>query len=144
VLKGTQVADDWQQAGEGLWVTNWEHLFPGQPESWWRREREERFTPLHRFNNDGIFIDGQYLQSAGSKEDVDKGTYFLDYEAEKIYIGVDPSNKFIEITAFRKAIVRPNAEVRGKKPDKYGPIIRGLEITQYPDNMVYMEMIFGF
>ncbi len=138
VLKGTQVADDWQQAGEGLWVTNWKHLFPGQPESWWRREREERFTPLHRFNNDGIFIDGKYLQSVGSKEEVDEGTYFVDYDAEKIYIGVDPSGKFVEITAFRKAIVRPNAEVRGKKPDKYGPIIRGLEITQYPDTMVHI------
>jgi hypothetical protein len=138
VLKGTQVADDWQQAGERLWVTNWQHLFPGIPESWWRREREERFTPLHRFNNDGIFIDGKYLQSAGSKDDVDEGTYFVDYDAEKIYIGVDPTDKFIEITAFRKAIVRPNAEVRGKKPDKYGPIIRGLEITQYPDTMVHI------
>lgn len=138
VLKGTQVASNWQQAGEGLWVTNWKHLFPGQPESWWRREREERFTPLHRFNNDGIFIDGLYLQSAGRKEDVDEGTYFVDYEAEKIYIGVNPSDKFIEITAFRKAIVRPNAEVRGKKPDKYGPVIRGLEITQYPDTMVHI------
>jgi hypothetical protein len=138
VMKGTQVADDWQQAGEGLWATHWEHLFPGKPESWWRREREERYTPLHRFNNDGIFIDGRYLQSVGSKEDVNEETYFVDYDAEKIYIGVDPSDKFIEITAFRKAIIRPNAEVRGKKPDKYGPIIRGLEITQYPDTMVHI------
>jgi hypothetical protein len=138
VLKGTQVADNWQQAGEGVWVTNWKHLFPGQPEAWWNRKRNERFTPMHRFNNDGIFIDGKYLQSAGSKEDVNEKTYFVDYDAEKIYIGVDPSDKFIEITAFRKAIVRPNAEVRGKKPDKYGPIIRGLEITQYPDTMVHI------
>jgi len=138
VLKGTQVADDWQLAGEGLWVTNWEHLFPGQPEAWWNRERNERFTPMHRFNNDGIFIDGQYLQSVGSKEEVDEETYFVDYDDEKIYIGTNPSDKFIEITAFRKAIVRPNAEVRGKKPDKYGPIIRGLEITQYPDTMVHI------
>lgn len=138
VLKGTLVADNWQQAGNGQWVTQWEHLFPGVPEAWWNRERNERFTPMHRFNNDGIFIDGQYLQSAGSREEVDEGTFFVDYDSNKIYIGVDPAGKFIEITAFRKALERPNAEIRGKKPDKYGPVIRGLEITQYPDTMVHI------
>jgi hypothetical protein len=29
-------------------------------------ERNLEFTPLHRFNNDGIFINGAYLQSVGS------------------------------------------------------------------------------
>ena len=138
VLKGTLVADSWQQAGDGLWVTHWDHLFPGKPEAWWNRERNEQFTPMHRFNNDGIFVDGKYLQSAGSKEEVDETTFFVDYDDKKVYIGVDPAEKFIEITAFRKALVRPNAEVRGKKPDKYGPVIRGLEITQYPDTMVHI------
>jgi hypothetical protein len=138
VLKGTRVAGDWQQAGEGVWVTRWKPLFPGKPENWWNREHNERFTPMHRFNNDGIFIDGEFLQSVGSKEELDEATFFVDYEDEKIYIGVDPADKFIEITAFRKALVRPNAEVRGKKPAKYGPVIRGLEITQYPDTMVHI------
>ena len=138
VLKGTKIASNWEKTGENLWVINWPYLFPGKPKSWWRREREERFTPLHRFNNDGIFINGNYLQSAGSREEVDKGTYFVDYDTEQIFIGVDPADKFIEITAFRKAFYRPVGEVRGKKPDKRGPVIRGLEITQYPDTMVHI------
>jgi hypothetical protein len=62
VLKGTKIADTWEKAVENLWVTNWPHLFPGNPESWWPREREERFTPLHRLNNNDIFIDRRYLQ----------------------------------------------------------------------------------
>lgn len=139
VLKGTRVADDWQQAGEDLWYTPWEHLFPAGPEDWWRREREEKYTPMHRFNNDGVFIDGDYLQSAGSKEEVDAGTYFVDYEANEIYIGTDPTNKLVEITAFRKAIFRTTGEVHGKKSDGKGPVIRGLEITQYPDTMVHID-----
>lgn len=138
VLKGTKVADKWEKTPEGAWVTNWEYLFPGQPEDWWRREREEKFTPLHRFNNDGIFIDGKYLQSVGSIAEVDEGTYYVDYKAKKIYIGADPTDKLVEITAFRKALVRPVAEVNGKKPDTKGPVIRGIEITQYPDTMVHI------
>jgi len=54
------------------------------------RAREEQFTPLHRFNNDGVFIDGKYLQSAGSKNEVDKGCFFVDYDAKQIYIGLIP------------------------------------------------------
>jgi parallel beta-helix repeat protein len=138
ILKGTKVAENWQKSADGQWVTTWEYLFPGKPEDWWRREREEKFTPLHRFNNDGIFVDGNYLQSVGSIAEITEGTYYVDYDAKKIYIGTDPTERLVEITAFRKAIFRPNAEVHGKKPDKRGPVIHGIEITQYPDTMVHI------
>jgi len=139
VLNGTFIADNWAKSDEGLWVTRWDRLFPGAPESWWHREREEKYTPLHRFNNDGIFIDGQYLQSVGSKQDVSAETYFVDYEKREIYIGSDPTGKMVEITAFRKAIMRTTQEVHGKVSDGKGPVIRGLTITQYPDTMVHID-----
>ena len=139
ILKGTLVADNWQKAGDNLWVTGWEYLFPAGAESWWNRESEEKFTPMHRFNNDGVFIDGKYLQSAGSKEEVTKGTFFVDYGAGKIYIGTDPTDRLVEITAFRKAIFRTTKKVHEKVSDKKGPKIYGLEITQYPDTMVHID-----
>jgi hypothetical protein len=139
VLKGTLIADNWQRTEDSLWVTDWEYLFPAGPETWWRREREEKFTPMHRFNNDGVFIDGNYLQSSGSKEEVNEGTFFVDYEAGQIYIGVDPADRLVEITAFRKAIFRTTGKVNGKASDKKGPKIYGLEITQYPDTMVHID-----
>lgn len=139
IVKGTHLATNWEKAGESLWVTTWETLFPAGPESWWRREREEKFTPMHRFNNDGVFINGQYLQSAGNKEEVTEDTYFVDYEAKQIYIGMDPADKEIEITAYRKALIRTTAEAHGKVSDKRGPIIRGIEFTQYPDTMVHID-----
>ncbi|MBN2213691.1 MAG: right-handed parallel beta-helix repeat-containing protein [Bacteroidales bacterium] len=139
VLKGTLVAGNWQKINDSLWVTNWEYLFPAGPEDWWRREREEKFTPLHRFNNDGVFIDGNYLQSSGNKEEVNEGTFCVDYKARQIYIGVDPADRLVEITAFRKAIFRTTGKVHGKVSDKRGPKIYGLEITQYPDTMVHID-----
>lgn len=139
IIKGTYVATDWQNAGDNLWVTNWEFLFPAGPEDWWRREREEKYTPMHRFNNDGIFVDGQFLQSAGSKEEVNEVTYFVDYDAQQIYIGTEPAGKLIEITAYRKAIFRTTGEAHGKLSDGRGPTIRGIEFTQYPDTMVHID-----
>jgi parallel beta-helix repeat protein len=138
VLNGTLVAGSWMEAGENLWVTNWDHLFPAGPEDWWNRERNEEFTPLHRFNNDAVFIDGQYLQSAGSTDEVDEGTYYVDYDENRIYIGINPANRQVEITAFRKALHRVLKPVHGKEPDKIGPVIRGITFTQYPDTMVHI------
>ncbi len=139
VLNGTLVAKNWEKSTDGLWVTQWDYLFPAGPESWWRRDREEKFTPLHRFNNDGIFIDGKFLESAGSIDEVNEGSCYIDYQSGKLYIGADPSGKLIEITAFRKAIVRTTEDVNGKTSDGKGPVIRGLTITQYPDTMVHID-----
>lgn len=139
VLNGTLIADNWQQDADSLWFTQWNYLFPGQPEDWWVRERNEEFTPLHRFNNDVVFIDGQYLQSAGSKAELNEGTFFVDYENSLIYIGANPEGKTVEISAFRKAIHRVTGEVHGKQSDGRGPILKGLTITQYPDTMVHID-----
>ncbi|PRY96631.1 parallel beta-helix repeat protein [Marinilabilia salmonicolor] len=139
VLNGTLEATEWEQDENGLWFTRWDRLFPGEPESWWRPERNLEFTPLHRFNNDMVFVDGNILQSAGSKDELDEGTFFVDYDAQEIYIGQDPAGKKMEITAFRKAIFRTSGEAHGKENDGKGPVIRGLTVTQYPDTMVHID-----
>ena len=100
VLNGTLIAADWSKTADGAWVTKWDYLFPGAPESWWNRQHEEKFTPLHRFNNDGIVVDGKFLESVASTKDVVDGTYFVDYNTKEIYIGTDPTGKTVEITAF--------------------------------------------
>jgi hypothetical protein len=138
VLNGSLVADSWSQVEDGLWVTNWEKLFPAGAEDWWNRERNEKRTPMHRFNNDGVFIDGQFLQSAGSTDDVNEETFYVDYDDNKIYIGINPEGRTVEITAFKKAIYRTLHTVHGKEPDKKGPVISGITFTQYPDTMVHI------
>ncbi|MDZ7338456.1 MAG: right-handed parallel beta-helix repeat-containing protein [candidate division KSB1 bacterium] len=139
VLKGTYVATEWQNLGNGLWVTTWPHLFPSRPASWWNRNREGKVTPLHRFNNDMVFVDGKFLQSAGWEGEVDQSTYYIDYDAGKVYIGVDPAKHLVEITAFDAAFIRTTKEVNGKKADRVGPIIRGLTITQYAYRAIEIE-----
>ncbi len=139
VLNGTLVATDWHQVSDSLWYTPWDRLFPGKPEPWWQPAREQRYTPLHRFNNDHVFIDGQFLLSVGSSDEVCEGTFFVDYDAQRVYIGANPAGRLVEITAYRKAIFRTVADVHGKQSDGRGPTIRGLTITQYPDTMVHID-----
>ena len=88
VLKGTLVATKWETLRNNVWRTQWTHLFPAAPLGWWRREREGMLTPLHRFNNDMVFLDGELLQSAGWEGELDAHSFYIDYKSGYVYIGV--------------------------------------------------------
>lgn len=139
VLKGTQVATKWDALRNNVWRTSWTRLFPAKPLGWWRRDREGMRTPLHRFNNDMVFVDGKMLKSAGWEGELDPGSYFVDYEGGFVYIGVDPTNRQVEITAFDSALVRTSGPAHGKESDRKGPRIRGLTFTQYAYRAIDIE-----
>ncbi|HUI29395.1 MAG TPA: right-handed parallel beta-helix repeat-containing protein [Candidatus Acidoferrales bacterium] len=139
VLKGTEVASDWKNLGNGVWVTRWAHLFPAQPADWWQRGIDGRKTPLWRFNNDMVFIDGRYLRSAGWVGAVDSNLYYIDYSDSLVYIGTNPANRLIEITAHDAAIVRATGECHGKESDHKGYAIRGITFTQYAYRALEVE-----
>jgi len=139
IIKGTYVATEWQDLGNGLWTTHWDHLFPSKPQDWWRRNREGKKTPQHRFNNDMVFVNGRYLQSAGWEGEVDENTHFIDYETGTVYIGVNPTDKLVEITAFNVAILRTTKEAHGKVSDKQGYHLKGLTISQYAYRALEVE-----
>jgi hypothetical protein len=139
VLKGTSVAAEWKNLGNGLWTTHWTNLFPSKPADWWPRDREGKKTPLYRFNNDMVFINGKLLHSVGWEGEVNLDSYFIDYDAGLVYIGVDPKNKLVEITAFDGALIRTIKDVHGKPSDGRGPVIRGITFTQYAYRAIEIE-----
>ena len=142
VLKGTLVVTNWvEQTNNGLWRVSWtnHNLFPTKPADWWRREREGTRTPFYRFNNDMVFVDGQLLKAVGWDGEVTSNSYFIDYDAKQIYLGVSPTNHLIEITAFDGALTRTVGTVHGKKPDHKGPVIRGITFTQYAYRALEVE-----
>ena len=139
ILKGTEVASNWTAQRNGLWRTSWKKLFPAKPAEWWRRERHARETPLHLFDNDMVFLDGEPLQAVGMERDVDAKSYYIDYDTGTVYLGTDPTNRIVEITAHDSALVRTIGEVHGKKNDRRGPAIRGLTFTQYAYRALEVE-----
>ncbi|MCL6545493.1 MAG: right-handed parallel beta-helix repeat-containing protein [Bryobacteraceae bacterium] len=139
ILKGTLVATQWQALPNNVWRTPWKRLFPASPLGWWNRDREGVRTPPHRFNNDMVFVDGQLLRSAGWEGEVDANSFYIDYARGYVYIGVNPANRLVEITAFDGAIIRTSATVHGKPSDRKGPVIRGITFTQYPYRALEVE-----
>lgn len=138
ILKGTLVAEKWEPQENGLWKTSWRRLFPDKPAGWWQQDRN-RQTPLHRFNNDMVFVDGRFLQSAGSEKEVNENTFYINYDAKEVFIGVDPTNRLVEITAFDSAFTRTKGNCHGKTSDKKGPTIRGIVFTQYAYRAIEIE-----
>lgn len=139
VLKGTYVATDWKSQRNELWTTSWDSLFPSRPAKWWRRHRHGAETPLYRFNNDMVFVDGKFLEAVGWEGEVDENTYYIDYDTGLVYIGVDPTDRLVEITAFDVAIHRLTEECHGKTSDRKGPVIRGITFTQYAYRALEVE-----
>ncbi|MBV8035730.1 right-handed parallel beta-helix repeat-containing protein [Roseateles sp.] len=139
VLKGTRVATEWESLGNNVWRTKWATLFPAAPLGWWRAEREGMLTPLHRFNNDMVFVDGEALQSAGWPGEVGAKGFFVDYAKGHVYIGVNPAGRLVEITAHDVALHRPSRKVHGKESDRKGPTLRGLTFTQYAYRAIDIE-----
>lgn len=139
VLKGTQVATEWQALRDNVWRTSWKTLFPARPLDWWQRGREGMRTPLHRFNNDMVFVDGRMLKSAGWEGELDQDSYYIDYEKGHVYLGVDPKDKVVEITAHDSALIRTSGAVHGKESDRKGPTIRGITFTQYAFRALEIE-----
>lgn len=131
ILKGTQVATAWEPARDGLWRIKWDTLFPMAPLNWWRRELEVMRTPLYKFNNDMVFVDGRMLDMAGWAGEVDEASYWIDYDKGYVYIGIDPADKLIEITAHDNALTRTLDDVHGKSSDGQGLKVRGITFTQY-------------
>lgn len=139
VFKGTYVASKWKNLGNGLWSTQWSRLFPSKPADWWQRNREGKKTPQYLFNNDMVFVNGNFLQAKGWEGEVTENSYYIDYDAGLVYIGVDPTNRTVEITAFDDALLRTIKDCYGKAPDHKGPIIRGVTFTGYAYRAIEIE-----
>lgn len=139
VLKGTLVATNWTRLPSGLWRTRWTRLFPAKPAEWWHRAREGVHTPLWLFNNDMVFVDGRPLKAVGWEGAVNQDSFYIDYEAGDVYIGVDPGKHTIEITAWDVAILRTTNKCHGRESDRKGYTLKGLTFTQYAYRALEIE-----
>lgn len=139
VIKGSRVATEWQALPNNVWRTRWATLFPAEPLGWWQRDREGMLTPLHRFNNDMVFVDGEPLQSAGWAGEVGARGFYIDYAKGEVYIGINPAGRTVEITAHDVALHRPSRAVHGKASDRRGPVLRGLTFTHYAYRAIDIE-----
>lgn len=131
VFKGSLEVKEWKNIGKGLWKASWNTFFQDKPDDWWTRDRYGKETPLHIFNNDMVFANGNILKSVGWEGEVDENSFYIDYTNSSVYIGVDPASNTIEITAHKYGIHRVTKDVHGKSNDRKGITLRGVDLLHY-------------
>lgn len=102
--------DDWRKDG---WTPRFDHSNLPAP----------LVDPLFPMagHPDQAFVDGQRLQQVGSRDQVVRGTFFVDEGASRLYIGTDPANRTVEATVHAEAL-----EVRSA-----GSVVRGIGFKNY-------------
>jgi Right handed beta helix region len=113
ILNGSRVLSGWRQQG-ATWFVG------GQTQQ--GQIHGECIATRPRCNRpEQVFVDGAPLIHVASLAEVNSGSFFFDYPADRIYIGQDPAGKTIETTVTDLAI-RPTADnvtVRGLIVEKY-------------------------
>ena len=87
-LKDHYIAGAWRISATVYGRQNGTGFFPPAPADWWQRDRSGKETPLHKFNDDMVFIDGRLLQAAGYEGEVDENSFYIDYKSGLVYIGI--------------------------------------------------------
>ena len=97
-------------------------------------------TPLHRFNNDMVFVDGEFLQSAGWEGGLDAHSYSIDYEGGYVYIARRPEGPSDRDHGLRQR-ARPDdqAACTASSRTRRGRSIRGITFTQYAYRALEVE-----
>ncbi|OKH27681.1 right-handed parallel beta-helix repeat-containing protein [Chroogloeocystis siderophila] len=125
-IKGSIIVDDWVKEGNIWRKDNWEHSFPFEGQ----RQAIDPKYPLagHR---DMVFINNVALKQVDSKSKVVPGTFYVDAANKKLYIGSNPIGNTVEATAKKTGfnIIQNGGD----------SVIRGLGITHYADNAIYIR-----
>ena len=126
-LKGSLIATNWMPDGN-VWKTTWLYHFPPG-----RNDVEEATAanPMAA-HNDGVWIDGKPLWQVGVRDQVKPDTFYLDYDTNMLYIGINPTGKTVEATAFQLGL-------RSSQLKEPGVIIRGLTFMHYADAAVSID-----
>ena len=118
-LKGSAVVGDWRRKGNAWIRDNWPFHFCG-----------DCFHPGNidpRFPNAGLpdqlFVDGRPLAQVASRNSLAPGTFFVDVDANRIFLHDDPRGHIVEAAVFANALTLFDGA--------QGSIIRGLGFAHY-------------
>jgi hypothetical protein len=123
-LTGSIVISDWVQDGNAWRKDGWAYAFPQTVGPQW-------IDPAYPLagQRDQAFFDGRSLVLVGSRAAVGPGKFYVDYNAQQLFIGDNPAGHTVEGTAYTLALTVS----RSGSSDPTGAVVRGLGFTDYAD-----------
>ena len=147
-LDGSRKVANWAPSG-GAWVsTGWTTTFDSSPT--YARGKPENPTPGWQFVNpahpmaahpDQVFVNGEALDQVASRAAVKAGSFYVDYAADRLYIGSDPAGKTVKASDLVKAITiaSPGSVVRGLGVRNYSPSVPDMGAVSIAAKNVTLE-----
>ena len=149
-LDGSRKVANWAPSG-GAWVsTGWTTTFDSSPT--YARGKPENPTPGWQFVNpnhpmaahpDQVFVNGTALDQVGSRAAVKSGSFYVDYAADRLYIGSNPDGKTVKASDLVKAITiaGPGSVVRGLGVRNYSPSVPDMGAVSVAAKNVTLENV---
>jgi parallel beta-helix repeat protein len=80
---------------------------------------------------DGVWFDGAPLRQVGSQSEVRAGTFYVDYSADRLYVGSDPAGHEVRAADLGEAVTIRSA----------GSVLRGLGVRRYATSLPKMATV---
>ena len=103
VLSGAKVLSGWKAAGARWYVSGQSQRLASLAGPSYDVDLCRPEAPLCNHGED-VFVDGVALRQVATLDEVTDGTYFFDYQADRIYVGGDPAGRTVETTVAPQAI----------------------------------------
>jgi hypothetical protein len=140
VLDGARRLDGWREASNGWYVTGWNVDL-----SRTYGDMIDPRVPMAAYP-DQAFIDGAPLRQVARLGDLASGTFFVDQDADRLYIGSNPSGRTVEASDLRWAIYFNRAHgssLRNVTVRRYASTAADMAaVRAYSDDMVVADSTF--
>jgi hypothetical protein len=140
-LSGTDVVTGWVADGAAWRRDGWTHEFP-------RGNFDPNLVdpafPMAA-STEQLFIDGRPQREVASRSQVVAGTFFLDKAADRLYVGIDPTDHIVEasVRVVGLNVRAPGSVIRGLGFRGYGTSPELLGAVQgYADDLTFDNNVF--
>jgi hypothetical protein len=110
-VDGTSRVTGWQQSGSAWVHPNWTYQFDSSPTFSWNAPDNPNpnwsfVNPAHPMaaHPDQVFVDGHSLRQVASQAQVRRGKFYVDYAANKLYVGTRPTGRAVRASTLTKAM----------------------------------------
>lgn len=135
---GSAAVTNWLRSGNVWYRSGWTAEFNSSPTYTWNAPDDTRpdwqwINPAHPMaaHPDQVWFDGGSQRQVGSLAQVVPGTFYVDYQTDRLYVGSDPAGREVRASTIAKAM-----SIRAG-----GAVIAGLGFRRYAPSVPHMGAV---